>query len=161
MCIRDRDNNPNAGDGGGTSGGYSGDEFGSGNIYTETTPGASTENYGNTVDYSHVTDNDDDNVDTSVVDTSNIAGISAASGVDYNPTANDDDNSLDPFGGAGPDISDDYVTNDGGISYTYDPIVSTGTGTSTAGTGGYDGSTYDEVPDVSAAIITEIGRAHV
>ena len=139
-----QDNNPNAGDGGGTSGGYSGDEFGSGNIYTETTPGASTVNFGN--------DDDDPPAPTpySYVDTSNIAGISAASGVDYNPTANDDDNSLDPFGGAGDDISDDYVTNDGGISYTYDPIVSGGTGTTTAGTGGYEGSTYDEVPDVGA-----------
>ena len=126
---------------------YVDDTFGTGNIYTESTPGASTTNYGNTVSY----DNDNDN-DYTYTDTSNIAGISAASGVDYNPTAKDDDNSLDPFGGAGDDISNDYVTNDGGVSYTYDPIVSGGTGTSTAGTGGYDGSTYDEIPDVYTPI---------
>ncbi len=78
-----QDNNPNAGDGGGTSGGYSGDEFGSGNVFTETTPGASTVNFGN----------DDDN-DYSYTDTSSISGISDASGTDYtnyDPTAGDDD----------------------------------------------------------------------
>ncbi len=102
------------------------DVFGTGNIYTESTPGASTVNYGNTVDYSHVTDNDNDN-DYSYVDTSTPAGIAAASG-------------------------DDYVFNPDDNTVVYDPIVSTGTGTSTAGTGGYDGSTYDEVPDVYTPI---------
>jgi len=58
---------------------YVDDTFGTGNIYTESTPGASTVNYGNTVDYS---DNDND---YSYVDTSNIQGISDASGVDYTP----------------------------------------------------------------------------
>ena len=112
------------------------DVFGTGNIYTETEPGASTVNYGNNVDYSHVTDDDDDNnysyVDTSnndysYVDTTTPEGIAAASG-------------------------DDYVFNPDDNTVVYDPIVSTGTGTSTAGTGGYEGSTYDEVPDVYTPI---------
>ena len=105
---------------------YIDDTFGTGNIYTESTPGASTVNYGNTVNYSHSTDNDNDN-DYSYVDTSTPAGIAAASG-------------------------DDYVFNPDDNTVVYDPIVSTGTGTSTAGTGGYDGSTYDEVPDVYTPI---------
>ena len=137
------------------------DVFGTGNIYTETEPGASTVNYGNTVNYSHPTDNDDDSPPASTpynyVDTSNIAGISAASGVDYNPTANDDDNDYSyvdtstPAGIAAAS-GDDYVFNPDDNTVVYDPIVSTGTGTSTGGTGGYEGSTYDEVPDVYTPI---------
>jgi hypothetical protein len=144
-----------------TTDSYVDDTFGTGNIYTESTPGASTVNYGNTVDYSHPTDNDDDN-DYSYVDTSNIAGISAASGVNYNPTANDDDNDSYNVGyGAGevdpglaasiPDTSD-YVYSPSEGTVSYDPIVSGGTGTSTAGTGGYEGSTYDEVPEIYTPI---------
>ncbi len=62
---------------------YVDDTFGSGNVFTETTPGASTVNFGN----------DDDN-DYSYTDTSSISGISDASGTDYtnyDPTAGDDD----------------------------------------------------------------------
>ena len=137
---------------------YVDDTFGTGNIYTESSPGASTTNYGNTVSYD---DDDDDYIPPAptplaYTDTSSIAGISAASGVDYNPTANDDDNNYSyvdtstPAGIAAAS-GDDYVFNPDDNTVEYDPIVSGGTGTSTAGTGGYGGSTYDEVPDIGGS----------
>ena len=77
---------------------------------------------------------DDDGPSTPVVTTpvttgpSGYPSLDATAGVTSLPA--DVEDPLDAFGGAGPDIGADTDYVESGVGYTYDPIVSTGTGTS-------------------------------
>ena len=72
---------------------------------------------------------DDDGPSTPVVTTgpSGYPSLDATAGVTTTPDVEDP---LDAFGGAGPDIGADTDYVESGVGYTYDPIVSVGTGTS-------------------------------
>ena len=171
---------------------YVDNTFGPGNIYTETTPGASIVNFGAGDDndaqfetYVDTTPNDADTgavpfftnpnvLDASMASTQTFAqaeaGANAAGeemfafrGNFYPVTSGSSDTTTDTTTGGdgsastGTDIygldpiatgvDANYVDDTFGAGNTFsDPIVSQGTGTSTAGTGGYGGNTYDEIP---------------
>jgi len=109
----------------------SADEGITGVTYTNVHTGETFDNAGD-LHASYGFDDDDDPAPAvttpTYVDTSSITGISDASGVDY--SAPDVEDPLDAFGGAGPDIGADTDYVESGVGYTYDPIVSVGTGTS-------------------------------
>jgi len=94
-------------------------------------------------------DNDNDNYQYEVytpapVYTPPVVTVDTDTGGDGSASTGTDIYGLDPIA-TGVDAN--YVDDTFGAGNTFsDPIVSQGTGTSTAGTGGYGGSTYDEIP---------------